>query len=99
MKLPKHHYIPVFYLREWVDSKNRLMEFSRPTGKEVKARDTAPTGTGLSAASNLFEAVGPIDLDGSIAVAARPDRGEVYNLLKPLRARHRSALGSSDRRA
>jgi Protein of unknown function (DUF4238) len=46
MKLPKHHYIPVFYLREWVDSKNRLMEFSRPTRKEVKARDTAPTGTG-----------------------------------------------------
>lgn len=46
MKLPKHHYIPVFYLREWVDSKNRLVEFSRPTGKEVKARETAPTGTG-----------------------------------------------------
>ena len=46
MKLPKHHYIPVFYLREWTNADGRLVEFSRPTGKEVHPRSTAPKGTG-----------------------------------------------------
>jgi hypothetical protein len=46
MKLPKHHYIPVFYLREWANDGGRLVEFSRPTGKEVQPRLTAPKGTG-----------------------------------------------------
>jgi len=46
MKLPKHHYIPVFYLREWANADGRLVEFSRPTGQEVQPRSTAPKGTG-----------------------------------------------------
>jgi hypothetical protein len=46
MKLPKHHYIPVFYLREWAQPDGRLLEFSRPTGNDVKTRPTSPTGTG-----------------------------------------------------
>jgi hypothetical protein len=45
-KLPKHHYIPVFYLNEWTRSDGRLTEFSRPTGKEVMPRNTSPKGTG-----------------------------------------------------
>lgn len=45
-KLPKHHYIPVFYLREWTNAEGRLVEFSRPTGNEVKPRPAAPKGTG-----------------------------------------------------
>jgi hypothetical protein len=45
-KLPKHHYIPVFYLREWTRPDGRLTEFSRPTGKEVIPRRTSPKGTG-----------------------------------------------------
>src|SRR4051794_22472314 len=45
-KLPKHHYIPVFYLREWTRPDGRLTEFSRPTEKEVVPRRTSPKGTG-----------------------------------------------------
>jgi Protein of unknown function (DUF4238) len=45
-KLPKHHYIPVFYLNAWTRADGRLTEFSRPNGKDVKARNTAPKGTG-----------------------------------------------------
>lgn len=45
-KLPKHHYVPVFYLREWAGEDGRLAEFSRPTGEEVKSRPTGPKGTG-----------------------------------------------------
>jgi hypothetical protein len=46
IKLPKHHYVPVFYLREWAKPDGRLTEFSRPTGRGVKARPAGPRGTG-----------------------------------------------------
>jgi uncharacterized protein DUF4238 len=45
-KLPKHHYIPVFYLKEWAAIDGRLIEFSRPYGNVVKPRHTHPDGTG-----------------------------------------------------
>jgi hypothetical protein len=44
-KEPKHHYIPVFYLRQWVGKDRRLVEYSRPY-KDVVARPTFPSGTG-----------------------------------------------------
>jgi hypothetical protein len=47
MKLPKHHYIPVLYLKQWANADGRLTEFSRPTGKEVIPRRTSPKGTGF----------------------------------------------------
>lgn len=40
----KHHYIPVFYLKQWVGPDGKLCEFSRPY-KEVKPRRTHPDGT------------------------------------------------------
>jgi hypothetical protein len=46
MDLPKHHYIPVFYLKQWATPDGRLHEFSRPTGKQVEARPTSAKGTG-----------------------------------------------------
>jgi hypothetical protein len=46
MNIPRHHYVPVFYLREWAGPDGRLQEFSRPTGGEVKARPAGPNGTG-----------------------------------------------------
>jgi len=46
-KEPKHHYIPVFYLRQWTDQRSRLIEFSRQgPAQAVKTRPTSPTGTG-----------------------------------------------------
>lgn len=58
-KLPKHHYIPVFYLREWTNDQGRLLEFSRPTGGEVKTRPTSPKGTGF--VRGLYRISGPDD--------------------------------------
>jgi hypothetical protein len=55
-KLPKHHYIPVFYLREWAGPDGRLAEFSRPTGHEVKARPAGPKGTGYVRGLYRFDA-------------------------------------------
>jgi hypothetical protein len=43
-KEPKHHYIPVFYLKQWARSDGRLCEFSRPHNA-VKPRMTHPDGT------------------------------------------------------
>lgn len=43
--LPHHHYIPVFYLKQWTKG-GRLVEFSRQYGGKVKTRPTSPTGTG-----------------------------------------------------
>lgn len=41
----RHHYIPVFYLKQWVGSKGRLCQFSRPH-KTVKAARKHPEATG-----------------------------------------------------
>jgi hypothetical protein len=40
----KHHYIPVFYLKQWAGADGRLCEFSRPY-REVKPRRVHPDGT------------------------------------------------------
>ena len=42
---PKHHYIPIFYLRQWTGEDQRLCEFSKPYNR-VKPRRTHPDGTG-----------------------------------------------------
>lgn len=44
-KLPKHHYIPVFYLKQWTNGNGRLCEYSKPY-KQVEPRRTSPKGTG-----------------------------------------------------
>jgi hypothetical protein len=46
MKLPKHHYIPVFYLKQWIGTDRRLIAFRRPYGDTVVASSTTPKHTG-----------------------------------------------------
>jgi hypothetical protein len=47
-KGPKHHYVPVFYTKQWAGLRERLCEYSRPRpGGEVKPRRTHPDGTGF----------------------------------------------------
>jgi hypothetical protein len=41
----RHHYIPVFYLKQWCGTDGGLCEFSRPY-KETKAKRKAPKATG-----------------------------------------------------
>ncbi len=57
-KLPKHHYIPVFYLNQWA-TKGRLIEFSRPYRSFVKARPTSPEGTGYVRGLNVMKGLPP----------------------------------------
>ena len=41
----KHHYIPVFYLKQWAGPDQRVCEYSRPY-KIVKPKRVHPDGTG-----------------------------------------------------
>jgi hypothetical protein len=43
-KLGKHHYIPVFYLKQWAGSDGRVCEFSKPYDR-VKPKRVHPDGT------------------------------------------------------
>lgn len=43
--MQKHHYIPQFYLKQWVGADGRLCEYSRPRDR-VKAQMKHPSGTG-----------------------------------------------------
>lgn len=55
-KLPKHHYIPVFYLKRWHGPDNRLCVFSRPHGSKVKPQRKNADGTGYE--RGLYSAQG-----------------------------------------
>src|SRR5215475_15507383 len=44
-KEPKHHYVPIFYLKQWAGEDGRLIEYCRRY-KGVVARPTFPDGTG-----------------------------------------------------
>jgi hypothetical protein len=43
-KQGRHHYIPIFYLKQWARDDGRICEFSRPHDR-VKARKVHPAGT------------------------------------------------------
>lgn len=47
-KPQKHHFLPIFYLKRWVESASdrKLVEYSRPYGPLIKRRRTDPAGTG-----------------------------------------------------
>lgn len=65
----KHHYVPKFYLKQWVGEDGRLCEFSRPYKPQdghlaprrppVKARWVAPDGTGYLRGLNTFARLRP----------------------------------------
>jgi hypothetical protein len=72
-KLPKHHYIPVFYLKQWTNRDGILCEYSRKY-KEVKASNGATESQSLIAAKTqpFRDHGGPqgqdrctVDVDGS----------------------------------
>jgi len=58
----KHHYLPVFYLKQRAGPDGRLCEFSRPH-KLVKPRRTHPDGTGYERALYTFEGLSPAVAD------------------------------------
>jgi Protein of unknown function (DUF4238) len=54
----KHHYIPVFYLKQWTGPDGRLCEFSKPFDR-VKARLVHPDGTAYVHGLNTIEGLPP----------------------------------------
>jgi hypothetical protein len=59
----KHHYIPVFYLRQWMGARQTVCEFSRPYDR-VKTRFPHPDGTGYVRGLYAID-----DLDANVANA------------------------------
>jgi len=96
----KHHYIPVFYLREWSDinSDRRLVEFSRPYGPTVKPLRKHPSATGY--VDKLYELKGlPDDLAQGIEDEFfRPIDDDAAQALKILKKRSNQAYLSASLR-
>lgn len=55
---PKHHYIPIFYLKQWVRDGGRLCEFSKPYDR-VKPKRKHPDGTAYVRGLNTVEGLPP----------------------------------------
>jgi hypothetical protein len=83
LKEPKHHYIPVFYLRQWADECSRLVEYSRQgPHRVVKARPTSPTGTGYVRGLYRLEDVDPNVVNVVETLFLKPSDGLAANALQ-----------------
>lgn len=60
-KEPKHHYLPVFYLKQWARDRGQLCEFSKPYDR-VKPKRTYPDGTGYVRGLNTVEGLPPAEM-------------------------------------
>jgi hypothetical protein len=54
----KHHYIPVFYLKQWAGSDDRICEFSKPSDR-VKQKRVHPDGTAYVRGLNKIPGLPP----------------------------------------
>jgi Protein of unknown function (DUF4238) len=54
----RHHYIPIFYLRQWAGPDGKLCEYSRPYA-ETKAKRKHPSGTGYVAGLYTIPGISP----------------------------------------
>ncbi|QRE76991.1 DUF4238 domain-containing protein [Methylobacterium aquaticum] len=52
----KHHYMPVFYLKQWLNKDGQICEYKRLANGAVKPRRTHPSGTGY--VRGLYDFVG-----------------------------------------
>jgi len=83
LKEPKHHYIPVFYLRQWADECSRLVEYSRQgPHRVVKARPTSPSGTGYVRGLYRLEDVDPNVVNVVETLFLKPSDGLAANALQ-----------------
>lgn len=58
----KHHYIPVFYLKQWAGSDGRVCEFSKPYDR-VKPKRVHPDGTAYVHGLNTIPGLPPHEAD------------------------------------
>lgn len=77
----KHHYIPKFYLKQWIGDDKPLCEFSRPHNT-VKPRRTFPDGTGYERGLYTFPNLPPIASDAIEKKLARMADDEAASVLQ-----------------
>src|SRR3954447_16382409 len=58
-QLPKHHYVPVFYLKEWAVLDKKVYAFKRVHGNKVVATPKPPTHTGYHRGLYWLEGADP----------------------------------------
>jgi len=81
----KHHYLPVFYLRQWSGADGRLCEFSCPYGA-VKPRFTHPDGTGYMRGLYRIEGLPPETMNVIETQFLMPTDGSASDAMKALAA-------------
>lgn len=95
----KHHYLPIFYLKRWAGSDNRICEFSRPYHNVVKPRRVFPAQTGY--VRRLYTLRGlPPDIANNIETAFfRVVDSEAARALILLESKSETGLSSRQRSA
>jgi len=94
----KHHFLPVFYLKQWAGDGGRLVQFSKPYGNKVVPNRKHPDGTGyinrLYAVSGVpddeavrFERafLSPVDSKAADALAVMRDEHAAENFTEKQR--------------
>ena len=97
IKGQKHHYIPVFYLKQWMGSRKTVCEFSRPYDR-VKTRSPHPDGTGYVRGLYAIDDLDPKVVNAIEDMFLKPSDGMAAEALQcllrevpfthPIRMRH-----------
>jgi hypothetical protein len=93
----KHHYIPVFYLKQWMGAGKTVCEFSRPRDR-VKTRSPHPDGTGYVRGLYAIDDLDPKVVNAIEDMFLKPSDGMAAEALQcllreapfthPIRMRH-----------
>jgi hypothetical protein len=79
----KHHYLPVFYLKQWAGADGRLCQFSRPYDR-VKPKRTHPDGTGYVRGLYAIEDIDPEVINAIETKFLKPADGLAADALQDL---------------
>jgi hypothetical protein len=79
----KHHYLPVFYLKQWAGPDGRLCQFSRPYGS-VKPKRVHPDGTGYVRGLYAIEDIDPEVINAIEKKFLKPADGLAADVLQDL---------------
>ncbi len=78
-----HHYIPVFYLKQWANDRKRLIEFSRQgPARIVKPRPTSPKGTGYVPGLYALDDIDPFVVNAVETLYMKPSDGLAADALQ-----------------
>src|SRR5262245_3674520 len=54
-----HHFVPVFYLKQWTNQDGKLIEYSKPYGNKIVAKPVGPRATGFQTDLYAFQHLPP----------------------------------------